>query len=84
MSRLGKVLLGAALVVATPLLLLRFVVPTFANLFLGLGVELPVPAWFVMRFPYLFLFTLFLVVVVLPIIAIVAGLRLMKGRPAQQ
>ena len=80
MRRSAKALLGAGLIIAAAVLLLKFVVPSFANLFAGFGVEIPLPAWFVMRYPYHSLLMAVLVVVVLPIAAIALGVRLVRGK----
>ncbi|MGI9104149.1 MAG: type II secretion system F family protein [Terriglobales bacterium] len=59
--------------------LLKFVVPIFANLFVGLGVDLPAPTRFVMNLSYFVSNFWWVVAVVL--IALVVGVKQMRKHP---
>jgi type IV pilus assembly protein PilC len=59
--------------------LLKFVVPIFANLFAGLGVDLPAPTRFVMNLSYLV--STFWWVFALLVVALVVGVRQVRKHP---
>ena len=71
----------AALLLAAWLLLLfpRYVIPTFANLFLGLGVELPLPAGTFREYPELALTLLTVGPLLILGLLVLAVVRLSRG-----
>jgi type II secretory pathway component PulF len=71
MSRRTTLVLGLLFSLAVAALVLRLVLPVFANLFAGLGVEIPLPAAWVVRHPAL-VFIYLTVVVSSPIVFLLA------------
>jgi len=59
--------------------LLKFVVPIFANLFAGLGVDLPMPTRVVMNLSYIV--STFWWIVLLVLVALVVGIKQMRKHP---